>query len=83
MLHSHDRIIQHKVGLLNHHRMMATGPDSLTQLAQTIAQRVGRFLERVGLLERDADDCIDAGGRAAHGAVAENSYLAPDAPNRA
>lgn len=35
----------------------------LTQLAQTIAQRVGRFLERQGLLERDA----------------ENSYLAGDA----
>jgi len=35
----------------------------LTQLALTIAQRVGRFLERQGLLERDM----------------ENSYLAPDA----
>jgi hypothetical protein len=35
----------------------------LTQLAHTIAQRVGRFLERQGLLERDA----------------ENSYLASDA----
>ena len=29
----------------------------LTQLTHTIAQRVGRFLERQGLLERDADDC--------------------------
>ena len=35
----------------------------LAQLAHTIAQRVGRFLERQGLLERDA----------------ENSYLAGDA----
>jgi hypothetical protein len=35
----------------------------LTQLAHTIAHRVGRFLERQGLLERDA----------------ENSYLASDA----
>lgn len=35
----------------------------LTQLARTIAHRVGRFLERQGLLERDA----------------ENSYLASDA----
>jgi len=35
----------------------------LTHLAHTIAQRVGRFLERQGLLERDA----------------ENSYLAGDA----
>ena len=38
----------------------------LTQLAQTIARRVGRYLERQGLLERDA----------------ENSYLAPDAVTR-
>lgn len=37
--------------------------EELTQLAHTIAQRVGRFLERQGLLERDA----------------ENSYLASDA----
>ena len=51
----------------------------LTQLAQTIAHRVSRFLERQGLLERDADDCMDAGGRATQGAVAENSYLATDA----
>jgi len=36
----------------------------LTQLTHTIARRVGRFLERQGLLERDADDCMDAGGRA-------------------
>ncbi len=34
--------------------------EELTQLAHTIAQRIGRFLERQGLLERDA----------------ENSYLA-------
>ena len=56
----------------------------LTQLAQTIAHRVSRFLERQGLLERDADDCMDAavrrsGGRATQGAVAENSYLTTDA----
>lgn len=34
----------------------------LTQLTQTIARRVGRYLERQGLLEQDA----------------ENSYLATD-----
>ncbi len=28
----------------------------LTQLADTIARRVGRFLERQGLLERDAEN---------------------------
>ena len=47
----------------------------LTGLVQALARRIGRFLERRGLLERDADDCMDAGGRATHGAVAENSYL--------
>jgi hypothetical protein len=56
----------------------------LTQLTPTIARRVGRYLERQGLLERDADDCMDAavrhrGGRATQGAVAENSYLTADA----
>ena len=50
----------------------------LTQLALTIARRVGRYLERQGLLELDADDCMDAGGRATQGAVAENSYLTTD-----
>ena len=29
-----------------------------------LSQRVGRCLERQGLLMRDADDCMDAGGRA-------------------
>ena len=51
----------------------------LTQLSHTIVHRIGRFLERHSLLERDADDCMDAGGRATQGAVAENSYLAGDA----
>ena len=51
----------------------------LTQLARTITPPVGHFLERQGLLERDADGCMDAGGRATQGAVAENSYLAGDA----
>jgi len=29
--------------------------EELTQLAHTIAQRIGHFLEREGLLERDAE----------------------------
>ena len=41
----------------------APSSQELTQLAHTLAHRVGRFLERQGLLERDA----------------ENSYLAGDA----
>jgi len=45
------------------YRVSAPSGQELTQLAHTIAQRVGRFLERQGLLERDA----------------ENSYLAGDA----
>jgi len=51
----------------------------LTHLTHTIAYRVGRFLERQGWLERDADDCMDAGGRATHGVVAENCYLTAEA----
>lgn len=43
--------------------MQAPSGAELTRLAHTIAHRVGRFLERQGLLERDM----------------ENSYLAPDA----
>jgi len=45
------------------HWVNAPTSDELTQLAHTIAQRIGRFLERQGLLERDI----------------ENSYLAADA----
>ncbi len=44
-------------------RLRAPLSAELTQLAHTIAHRVGRYLERQGLLERDA----------------ENSYLAADA----
>lgn len=44
------------------HWVKAPPNQKLTQLAHTIAHRVGRFLERQGLLERDA----------------ENSYLSGD-----
>ena len=60
-------------------RVRSPTSQELTLLAQTIARRVGLSLERQGLLERDADDCMDAGGRATPGAVAGNSYLASDA----
>ncbi len=43
-------------------RVKAPTNDELTQLTHTIARRIARFLERQGLLERDA----------------ENSYLASD-----
>ena len=38
--------------------------DELKALIQAISHRVARFLEKRGFLERDADDCRDAGGRA-------------------
>ena len=66
-------------GSARFHWVSSPTTQELTQLSQTIARRVGRYLERQGLLERDADDCMDAGGRATQGAVAENSYLTTDA----
>jgi hypothetical protein len=56
----------------------APASDELTHLTHTLAHRIGHFLERQALLERDADDCTDAGDRATHGAVAANSFFAPD-----
>ena len=50
----------------------------LSHLTRFLARGIGRYLERQGLLERNADDCMDAGGRATKEAKAENSYLAGD-----
>ncbi len=55
--------IDHLDGSARFRRVRSPTRQELTQLAQTIAHRVSRFLERQGLLERDA----------------ENSYLATDA----
>ena len=41
--------------------MKAPSGAELTQLADIIARRVGRFLERQGLLERDAENSYLAG----------------------
>jgi len=38
-------------------RVKAPTGDELTQLTHTIAHRVGRYLERQGLLERDSGNC--------------------------
>ena len=38
-------------------RVKAPTSDELTQLTHTIARRVGRYLERQGLLERDTGNC--------------------------
>jgi hypothetical protein len=62
-------------GKVRFHRIKAPTVDELGALVHRISQRVARFLERRGFLESDEDDCMDAGGRATHGAVAENSYL--------
>ena len=46
------------------HRVKAPNVDELKSLVHAISHRVARFLEKRGFLERDADDCMDAGGRA-------------------
>jgi len=51
-------------GSLRFRRVKAPEREELEHLVQQIAARVGRALERMGLLQRDADDCRDAGGRA-------------------
>jgi len=61
------------------HWVKAPTSNELTQLTHRMAERIGRILERRGLLERDTGDCMDAGGRATPGAVAENSCLALEA----
>ena len=62
-------------GSLRFRWVKAPTSEEITKLTDTLARCIGRFLERQGLLERDADDCMDAGGRATQGAVAENSCL--------
>jgi hypothetical protein len=51
-------------GKLCFHRVKAPNVDELKSLVHAISHRVARFLEKRGFLERDADDCMDAGGRA-------------------
>jgi len=59
----------------NHHPIVSSG-DIPVWCKNWNVYFEARFLQRWGLLEHDADDCMDAGGRATQGAVAENSYLA-------
>jgi len=55
-----------KHGTSGFHRLKAPTNDELIQLTHTIAHRVGRYLERQGLLVRDSDqsyltaDAVDA-----------------------
>ena len=48
-------------GSLRFRSVKAPTSAELTGLAQTLAQRIGRFLERQGLLERDAENSYLAG----------------------
>jgi len=48
--------IEDKYGVSSFRRVKAPTSDELSRLAHTIAHRVGRYLERRGLLERDADN---------------------------
>ena len=68
--------VENDYGGLRFQRVNAPGVDELKALVHAISHRVARFLEKRGFLERDADDCMDAGARVTHGAVTENSYLA-------
>ena len=46
-----------KYGASRFRRVKAPNIDALSKLTHTIAQRVGRYLERRGLLERDTGNC--------------------------
>ena len=46
-------------GSLQFRSVKAPTSAELTALAQTLAQRIGRFLERQGLLEQDAENGYD------------------------
>jgi len=48
--------IEEKCGATRFRRVKAPTNDELSRLTHTIAHRVGRYLERRGLLERDADN---------------------------
>ena len=56
--------VERPAGSLHFRRVKAPTSAELVGLTQTLARRIGRYLEHQGLLERDADDCRDAGGRA-------------------
>ncbi len=76
MLFLDGAYVERSEGSVRFRWVKAPTSTELARLAQTLAQRIGRFLERQSLLERDAENCMDAGGRATQGAVAENCYLA-------
>jgi hypothetical protein len=56
--------VENNYGGLRFQRVKAPSVDELKALVHAISHRVARFLEKRGFLERDADDCMDAGDRA-------------------
>ena len=56
--------IETKYGKTRFQRTNAPKQQELVELVHRISHRVAGFLEREGMLERDEDDCMDAGGRA-------------------
>jgi hypothetical protein len=55
-----------KAGFTRIRFQRTNGPEQqeLKELLHAISCRVARFLERQGILERDEDGCMDAGGSA-------------------
>jgi hypothetical protein len=57
-----DRVYAERAdGSLRFRWVKAPTSEQLTRLTQTLAHRIGRYLERQGLLERDAQNCYLAG----------------------
>lgn len=63
--------VEQSHGSARFRRVKAPTSHELTQLTHTIAHRVGRYLERQGLLERDAENSYLAGDDHAAGAMAQ------------
>jgi len=63
--------VEHPGGSLRFRWVKAPTSPELTRLAHTIAQRVGCFLERQGLLERDAENSYLAGDELETGPMGE------------
>ncbi len=55
--------VEHRAGAVHFRWVKAPTSAELTELAQRIAQRIGRYLERQGLLQRDAQHSYLAGER--------------------
>lgn len=56
--------IKNQYGKTRFKRINEPEQQELIELLHKLSSRVAGFLEREGILERDDDDCKDAGGRA-------------------